>query len=444
MIDNIKEGMGEKTIVIHPVIYDRELVKEKREFERTSEEGLAEALGLANAINLQIKHSESINVRKVRPATFLGGGSVMRIKGIIDDTGAKLLYIDCNLTPIQQRNLEQDCKVKVIDRTGLILEIFGERAKTKEGSLQVELAALEYQRSRIVRAWTHLERQRGGSGFIGGPGETQKELDRRLIDDRIKKIKHDLESVRKNRELQRNARKREPFPIIALVGYTNAGKSTLFNYLTNADVFAKDLLFATLDTTMRGLKLPSGKKVIFSDTVGFISGLPHHLVAAFRATLEEVQDADVILHIRDISNKNSDAEKEDVERILGDLGINAKRDKRIIDVYNKIDLLTDEEKDVKIDFSHRKDNIVALSALTGEGVGDLVDTIEKILADKDIYSKVSVNISDGAAIAWLYGNANILERVDDENNVHFKFMMEPVKLHRFENAFPYKVKENIE
>jgi len=440
MIDNIENAKGDKVVVLHPVIADREYNKENLEkLVREPEDALAEAVGLAMAIDLRVVHKEYVNVKLIRPATLIGQGVMQRMKEVIEAEKATLLFVDCNLSPVQQRNLEKECSVKVIDRTGLILEIFGARAKTSEGKLQVELAALEYQRSRLVRAWTHLERQRNTSSFVGGPGETQKELDRRMIDDRVKKIKQELEHVKHTRDIQRHARKREPFPIIALVGYTNAGKSTLFNYLTKSDVFSKDLLFATLDTTMRGLKMPSGKRAIFSDTVGFISGLPHHLVAAFRSTLEEVQDADVILHVRDVSQRNTEVEKQDVVKILGDLGINAATDNRIIDVLNKIDLIPLEDRTRVVNSSMRKDDVVAVSAITGEGIDELLRTIDVILCRNQTTLSVKVDITDGSAIAWLHKNGNIIDRKDDEEFIDFKLAMDHENVERFKSNFNYKI-----
>ena len=362
-------------------------------------------------------HSETVNLQRPRPATLLGQGTVDRLGVLIKEQDILLAVVDGHLSPGQQRNLEKDWACKVIDRTGLILEIFGERAKTREGMLQVELAHLNYQKSRLVRSWTHLERQRGGFGFMGGPGETQIEIDRRLIGERVIRLKKELESVTRTRQLHRQARKRIPYPIVALVGYTNAGKSTLFNTLTSAGVVAKDQLFATLDPTMRQLKLPSGRSVILSDTVGFVSDLPHELVAAFRATLEEVLEADVIIHVRDVAHEETEAQKKDVEEVLAFLGIDpekASEAKPIVEALNKIDLLTEDDLLRITGTASRADDRVALSALTGAGVARMLAVIDRHLAKARDAIELAVPLEDGATLASIYRRGEVLSRRDTE------------------------------
>ncbi len=381
---------------------------------------LEEATGLAAAIDLDVVESRIVPLSELRPATYIGTGKIEELAALIAERDIRLVITDCALSPVQQRNLETALKVKVIDRTGLILEIFGRRARTKEGTLQVELAHLNYQKSRLVRSWTHLERQRGGFGFLGGPGETQIEADRRLIQERMTRIERDLEAVKRTRGLHRKSREKVPYPVVALVGYTNAGKSTLFNRLTEAEVLAENMLFATLDPTARVTKLPHGASVILSDTVGFISDLPTMLVAAFRATLEDVISADVILHVRDVSHGDTDAQAADVTSILKDLGINPDDHKRIIEVWNKADLLNDDERSRMFEMTQQRSAAarpVLVSALTGEGTDNLLNEIETRLAQDTKTFRIILPVDEGAVLHWLYENAEILERHDRDEGV---------------------------
>ncbi len=408
---------------------------DQRATTRAAEARLAEAVGLAASIGLTIVHSTAFPLRTRRPSTLMGEGQVEAAKLEIDEHQVGVVVVDAALTPVQQRNLEKAWGCKVIDRTGLILEIFGERARTREGTLQVELAHLEYQRTRLVRSWTHLERQRGGFGFLGGPGESQIEIDRRLIGERIVKLKKELEQVRRTRGLHRAARTRVPFPVVALVGYTNAGKSTLFNALTGAGVYAQDQLFATLDPTMRAIKLPSGRTVILSDTVGFISDLPTQLIEAFRATLEEVAAADIILHVRDVAHPDTASQRSDVLEVLEEMasGPNPTLDEnwraRTIEVLNKADLLGGIADVPGTDAS-----AVAVSALTGEGLDDLRAALDARLAAGMETVEYALPPADGARIAWLYQHGEVLSRTDGEDSIQLTVRLAPADRARFEQG----------
>lgn len=380
---------------------------------RSPQARLEEAVGLARAIDLSVASSGIVPLSDIRPATFIGKGKVEELAGLVKGEEAGIVVMDCALSPVQQRNLEKAWGAKVLDRTGLILEIFGRRARTREGALQVELAHLTYQKSRLVRSWTHLERQRGGFGFLGGPGETQIESDRRMIEERIARIESELDKVKRTRKLHRDSRRRVPYPIVALVGYTNAGKSTLFNRMTRASVLSADMLFATLDPTLRAVELPKGLRVILSDTVGFISDLPTMLVAAFRATLEEVIEADLILHVRDLSHGDAEAQSLDVEEVLRQLGIAPQDEARLIEVWNKVDLLDRAARERLDNRAERQPDgrrPVLVSALSGEGLDRLVGEIEARLAARRVTLDLVVDAADGAGVSWLHRHTEVMRK----------------------------------
>jgi len=421
-----------RTLVVCPTVTSRSAAAEKAA--RTVEARREEAVGLARAIDLDVVDSALVNLSEIRPATYLGKGKVAEFAEQVKNEEIDLVVMDAALSPVQQRNLEKEFKAKVIDRTGLILEIFGRRARTAEGALQVELAHLDYQKSRLVRSWTHLERQRGGFGFLGGPGETQIETDRRLIQERMIRIERDLEAVKKTRALHRSSRKDVPYPIVALVGYTNAGKSTLFNRLTSAEVVAADMLFATLDPTMRLLKLPHGGSAILSDTVGFISDLPTMLISAFRATLEEVRAADVILHVRDIAHADTDAQAQDVQTILTEVGVTAAADK-LTEVWNKLDRL-DAEHRAGLALGQGLEGPIAVSALTGEGIGTLLEAIEARLARGRSLIDLSLDGADGQGLHWLYEHTEVMARADgDDGRVNVTVRVAPDTVERVKRRF---------
>jgi GTP-binding protein HflX len=399
---------------------------------RSAEARLEEAEGLAGAIGVDVVSARPFRVRTIRPATLLGKGQVEELADAAREQDAHLLIVDSALTPIQQKNLEEEVGTKVIDRTGLILEIFGERAATAEGRLQVELAHLDYQAGRLVRSWTHLERQRGGFGFLGGPGETQIEADRRLIRERMAKIRRELEQVKRTRGLHRGRRQRAPWPVIALVGYTNAGKSTLFNRLTGEAVFAENLLFATLDPTMRDIKLPGFDKAILSDTVGFVSDLPTELIAAFRATLEEVREADLLVHVRDMAHPDREAQREDVDDVLASLGLADEGAPPRIEAWNKVDLLSSEERARLTGEAMRRDDVVPISALTGKGLDGLRARMAEQLRSGEQLHRIRLPASDGGRIAWLHSRGEIVDQTLDRDELELSVRLSPDNWARFQ------------
>ena len=419
----------ERALVVHPARRDTAAL-------RAPEQRLEEAVGLAQALDLLVVDAQITPLRAATPATLFGRGKVEALKAEGDAVEADVVIVDDALTPVQQRNLERAWERKVVDRTGLILEIFARRARTAEGKLQVHLARLEYERSRLVRTWTHLERQRGGTGGTGGPGERQIELDRRQIADRIVQLKRQLEEVRRTRSLHRAQRRKTPFPVVALVGYTNAGKSTLFNRITKGGVLAKDMLFATLDPTLREVRLPGGRPAILSDTVGFISDLPHELVAAFRATLEEVEEADLVLHVRDIAGADSEAQAADVAEVLGRMGSGEDLTGRVLEVWNKADALDGEARGI-VDARASRVGAVVVSAMTGEGCGELLTQIAGRI-DEAPPVAVRLGADEGEALAWLYRHGRVLQREDaDDGGVRLDVRLDPQALGQFERRFPH-------
>ncbi|MCK4940228.1 MAG: GTPase HflX [Rhodospirillaceae bacterium] len=424
-------GGGERCLVVHP--YHKSTRSVGGGFARSPQARLEEILGLASAINLDIAHSETTSISALKPNTYFGKGTLERLGAVIKGRDITVALIDTQLSPIQQRNIEREWECKVLDRTGIILEIFGERARTKEGKMQVDLAHLTYQRSRLVRSWTHLERQRGGAGFMGGPGETQIETDRRLIDQQITKLKKLLKDVKRTRELHRSSRRKVPYPIVALVGYTNAGKSTIFNKITKSKVLVKDQLFATLDPTMRQIKLPSGREAILSDTVGFISDLPHELVESFHATLEEVLEANIIIHVRDISHPDNVAQKADVIGVLHELGLDDEfLETSMIEVLNKTDMVEKEDLEIIAKQAERSPMpVVLVSAVTGHGVKGFLEQIDNHLSQTMDVIEVDLSPADGKTLSWLYSHGEVIDRHESDENISLKVRMSEENVMRF-------------
>ncbi len=431
MYIGVQHQERDKAYVIQPIDKNKPLFRDVDDI-------IEEAEGLALAIDLDVVKTEVVSYSKIQSGSFFGKGIRENIANDLATIEPAIVIVNNTLSPTQQRNLEKEWNTKIIDRTGLILEIFGARAQTKEGRLQVELAALDYQKSRLVRSWTHLERQRGGAGFMGGPGERQIEIDRRLIAERITRLKKDLENVRRTRDLGRQSRARVPLPVVSLVGYTNAGKSTLFNKMTKAGVFAEDLPFATLDPTMRKIMLPGNQSAILADTVGFIADLPTHLVAAFRATLEQIIHADVIVHVIDVSRKDYMAQKNDVVTILQDLGVEYEKDERIIEVYNKIDKLNQDDRE-EFERLCKISNIpsIMVSAFKGQGIDNLLSNAAEIMSRNNKQVSYSIRIEDGKALSWLYENGDVAEREDSNDTVRVSVNLDEAHIQKFESSFDY-------